>query len=214
MKTILWLALVAMSFSTTTAQVAIYDLDFKKTGNSLNYDFYDGGYFICELPEGTGTFILTAVRSGKKLYTTSTDSGSLILVEKGKQKMAVIGATGGSGNATSSMLATGFHVESTNIGGGMKMPLAKKLTGTFMAFAADSDAVADDENAKTEGFAGNSDMKAELDSGDTRHVNGESMTVSEATTYMEELVARRGYTEETAEDDTGEETTGTTVTTQ
>lgn len=181
-------------------QVAVYRMDFKETGSSLNYDFYTGGYFVCDLPEGTGTFIFTIEENTRKLYTTSTNSGSLFVVKDGSIRMAAIGATGGTGNANSALLVTGSTFDSTNIGGGTRMPVVKSLSGTFLAYTQDGSTTTTNDTttslSATSGLAGFAKASFSLDSSLTRHANADLLTVSEAVDLVVADLVRRGFTEE------------------
>ena len=186
--------------ATAGAQVAVYELDLNETGTTLNYDFYTGGYFICEVPEGTGTFLLTLARNTSKFYAASTNSGELFVVTDGGSRLSAIAADGGSEGANSSLLVTGGKFERTNIGGSISMPVTRRLSGTFQAYSA---SLVTDEGTFREavGLAGFSKASMRLDLALTREANNELLSVGEATELVIEELERRGFSEEPGDDD-------------
>src|SRR5262245_59993828 len=45
--------------SDTTGPIAVYRLTFQKTGDSINYRPYDGGFYVAPVEGGAGSLILT-----------------------------------------------------------------------------------------------------------------------------------------------------------
>ncbi len=201
--------LLVAAMACAHAQVGVYRMSFKETGSSLNYDFYTGGYFVCELPEGTGTFIFTTEENTQKLYTTSAGAGELFIVKDGDIRMAGIGATGDVGNADSALLVTGSKFDKTNIGGGMRMPVVKKLSGTFLAFIVEGTrgdgggSTGTSGLSQSSGLAGFAKASFTLDSALTRDANADLLSVSETVNLVTARLERNGYQPENDQDENG-----------
>jgi hypothetical protein len=186
-----FLALLASSLS-AGAQVLVYKLSFEKTGKTLNYDFYDGGYFVCTGPRGEGTFILTVRANGQRYYTTAA-GGTLFYINDGGERLAVLTANGGDGGASATYQATGNIDGSKSIGGGFAMRYARDLDGYLLASQESGDAVVSDGSDRTEGFAGYSRIKVRIDNDKTRQYNDDVLTQEEAVTELEEYLDNHGY---------------------
>lgn len=210
----------------SNAQVGVYRMNFKETGSSLNFDFYTGGYFVCGLPEGTGTFIFTIEENTRKLYTTSVEGGELFFVNDGDIRMASIGATGGNiGNASSALLVTGSTFDSTNIGGGIRMPVVKKLSGTFLAYIMEgtrkgnsggsttdgSTTTNTSSTSTTNGLAGFANASFTFDAQLTRRANADLLTVADTVTLVTKYLELNRYEKET-DDSSGDSGTTTDTT--
>jgi hypothetical protein len=183
-----------------SAQVLVYKLFFETTGETLNYDFYDGGYFVCEAPRGDGTFILTVKAIDHKRYYTTATGGSLFYIHDRRKYLAVLTADGGTDGANATYQATGDIDGSTKIGGSIRMPIARSLDGYLVASQETGDPVVDDSNDgqnRTDGFAGYSRMKVRLDSGRTKDYNNDMLTQGEAVDAITKYLRDRGYNEET-----------------
>jgi hypothetical protein len=177
---------------TASSQVLVYKLQFETTGKTLNYDFYDGGYFVCPAPRGEGTFILTVRTQGQSLYTTA-DGGDLYYVEDGGKRLAVLTASGDN----ASYQATGDIDGARSIGGSISMPYSRDLEGYLMAAQETGDAVVGSSTDDEDGFAGYSRIKARIDTGKTREYNEDGLTVDEAVTELEAYLELNRYKEET-----------------
>lgn len=183
------------------AQVLVYKLQFETTGKTLNYDFYDGGYFVCTAPKGEGTFILTVRAVNNTLYYTTADGGNLFYIEDRGKRLAVLTASGGTTGATSTYQATGDIDGARSIGGSISMPYARDLDGYLLASQETGDPVIDDPNDPndlSDGFAGYSKIKARIDTGKTKDYNEDDLTVAEAVTEVTTYLKNRHYVAEPA----------------
>lgn len=174
------------------AQVGVYEVSFRETGTTLNYDFYTGGYFITDLPQGSGNFILTIRENARRFYSNTTGSGQLFLVRDGSIRMSAVSAEGGTDSATSTLLATGASFERTNIGGSISLPVTRRLSGMFLAYEAGGNPGGDTFRV-TEGLAGFSEASMRFDLSLTREVNNDFLDVGQATTRVIEHLQRDGF---------------------
>ncbi len=191
-----------------SAQVVVYKLAFKKEGRSLNFSFYEGGYFVATAPQGSGTFIFLVEEDGRRYYTSSSDGGKLFISEDGDLRMASIAGTGGASGSSSLLLASGFDPKSRSLGGGISVPVVEDLKGVFTAYGSltgETDGGDDTDGEETptaieNSFAGSAEVKAKLDLELTREANSELASLSRATEIVLEEVRRRGFVEESTDD--------------
>lgn len=195
--------------ATAPAQVIVYKLFFETTGKTLNYEFYDGGYFVCDAPNGTGTFVLTVRAADHRRYYNAEGSGEIFYINDGNKRLAVLKA---SAATIASYQATGEIDGPKSIGAGFKMPFARELDGYMLASQEEGDAVLDDDgDTRTEGFAGYSRMKLRFEQNLTGDYNADYLDVGGAVDAIAALLERRGYVAENEDDDVN--TTSTTVNT-
>lgn len=198
-------AAILASAPSAFAQVAVYKIDFKRTGRGLNFDFYDGAYFITAAPQGAGSFVFLISEGAQRYYTTSSNAGQLFLSRDGSILMASIAGTSGpagaAGGAQSLLLLNGFDVRPRGIGGGLAAPLADDLRGYFSAYKS---TVSGNSTASGNGtisfiedkFAGFAEASGRLDLRLTREVNATLGTVADGTNLVIEKVKRQGYKQE------------------
>jgi hypothetical protein len=201
-RTLLLLSLIAGLLAVSSAangQVLVYKLFFHTTGDTINYEFYNGGYFVVESPRGTGTFVLTLDEHGEKLYDSS-GSGEMFFIrkdERSNRMIAVLRAEGaGSGSSAQAYFqATGKVGGGVRLGGGFAAPVSESLEG-FMVASGSGEPIADgDSGNDTEapGFAGQARMKASLDDGLTQEFNANFLDVSAAVAALETHLEQDGF---------------------
>ncbi len=187
--------LLLLAAVSTHAQVGVYELDLNDTGTSLNYEFYTGGYFITDLPEGSGTFVFTVERNARRFYADSQGSGQLFIVEDGSSMLSAISGSGDQDEISASLLLTGGKFSVINIGGSISMPVTRNLSGSFQA-SSSSFVTNEGTFRETIGVAGFSDASMKLDLSLTRHVNNNREDVSTATQTVIDDLERRGFNPE------------------
>jgi len=210
LPTLLLFCGATLSSQTASAQIAVYKLAFKKTGRSLNFGFYDGGYFIVEAPRGTGTFVFLIEENGGRFYTTSSEAGELFISQDGDLRMASIAGTGGTSGATSLLLASGFNIRSTSLGAGIRVPLADELGGFLTAYGTDPTATDGETTTTQSSFAGSAEVRAKIDINYTRLANKDLSDVSEATALVISELEQRGFRPEPTDGTDGETATAET----
>ncbi len=199
-----------LSFA-ASAQVAVYDLDFEKAERSINFSFFDGGYFVLDGLTGTGSFIFTynEVRDGRRqpLYARSIDSAEAFTAVKGDTRKTVVRATATTETGLAHYLAFGSvndQITANNRGQRITIDIARSLWGHVLASDDESDVQfeAGDQNI---GFAGISTFDLRLDPDRTREANRTGDTASEALARLIEELEALGFVDDS---DDGEEDTG------
>ena len=214
-----WLALFgAIAFAVAApvkseAQVFVYRLKMEEQEDKqLNFDFYERGYFIAPAAEsGLGTFIFTADDGdGLKYYSVAQDSARYFFVRKRTERKAVIFSSSANGSANSVFMAVGKVGDQTfNFGGEIgRVAYAEELTGHVMAADDDSDPVYDDGSKATEGFAGISNMRFQLDTARTGDASRNSRSSAEVVALIVADLEAAGFEGEGA---SAEPTSGTRV---
>ncbi len=193
----IWVAAALLAAASAHAQVGVYEIDLNETGTTLNYEFYTGGYFITDLPEGSGNFVFTTERNTRRFYSTVNSSGDLFIVTDGDSKLSTVSgrSVDSSNTISSSLLATGGKFSVTNIGGSISLPVTQNLSGQLQA---SSSTFTTNEGTfrETVGVAGFSDVSMKLDRRLTRHVNNNLENVEEATDTVIEDLERQGFAPE------------------
>ncbi len=204
-RALFFIAVILSSAPLAFAQVAVYRIDFKRTGRGLNFDFYDGAYFVTTAPVGSGSFVFLVSDGAKRYYRVASDAGQLFLSKDGKLLMASIAGTGGdsgaAGGAQSLLLLNGFNVRSRGVGGGISLPLVDDLRGYFSAYRSSVSNSGNSTSSATisfveDKFAGFAEATANFDVRLTREINSTLGSVSDGIKLVIEKVKRQGYQSE------------------
>jgi hypothetical protein len=198
------LLLAAMILGITSpafSQVVVYKVKFEKTGESLNYESYEGGFFVTNFNESIGNVILTITDGAFRFYVQVGEAGELFLIRDEGKRVAVFRASGTNANGvTVSYQAIGKVKRSVDIGGGYAAPIARKLEGFLLASADSRDAAADEESNdlfdETVGFAGSSEIAIRFDKDRTREYNENLFDVNDATAALIQELEQDGFDEE------------------
>ncbi len=177
------------------AQLAIYRLEFDKTGPSINYGFYDEGYVIADAAGGPATWLLT-FRDEDTLqnqYITIEEFGSLFYANKADLTRAVISAAAATGTPQTTFLLIGDltrDVESDNI--------TVEVAGTLHGFAISADdesGLPFDSREGNIGYAGASEIKASFQTDRSDAASRDRLTIADALADIVEMFESRGFTE-------------------
>jgi hypothetical protein len=198
---LLLMTLILGVSSQAISQVVVYKVKFEKTGESLNYESYEGGFFVTNFNDSIGNVILTITDGAFRYYVEVEEAGELFLIRNEGKRVAVFRASGTNANGvTVSYQAIGKVKRSVKIGGGYAAPIARKLEGYLLASASERDAAADDESNdefdETVGFAGSSEIAIRFDADRTREYNERLFDVSDATDALIAELEQDGYDEE------------------
>jgi hypothetical protein len=161
-----------------TGHAIVYKLEFEKSGDSINFDFFDSGYFVGPIDgssvSGLGTFIFLSRSNDEKTFVVVPDSGLLYIAKKGTRVRMVIGGGNVAETGFSTYLAMG-EVNTTMRVSGRKLRLALTLTGSAIAAADESDLEGTDNEPTdgTLGLAGQLKMDAKLQRGFTFTANAD-----------------------------------------
>lgn len=166
--------------SKADAQVLVYRLDFKKSGRSINFDFFDAGYFVVDGLGGEGTFIVTYREGGRDFYLSSEGAGELFFAVKPGAERAVIRANADNDTAQSQILLIGDLDDKISVNlRGQRITLAVSPFLRGSALASDSESGLDFLTNNSIGFAGFADAKAYLDRIRTHLANRANLSVAE-----------------------------------
>ena len=180
------------------AQVVVYKLRINPR-NSVNIDFYNGGYFVTSPTGGDGSFVFTRKEDGTKTYKEGV-TGTLFtgVTESGERKWVVQATSGGATVAAkSSYVAFGTAerpTRFTGLGYDMEVEIAKTMRGGIVA----STTEADPDNPDKLGFAGDFDWKLVWDEGQTNAANKKGNTIAQTLADLVVKLEGDGYLEESA----------------
>jgi hypothetical protein len=214
------------SFSAASAQttpatgegpVAVFRLSFDKTGDSINYRPYQGGYYVAPIEGGAGSLILTLKTGALRQYFTYEAFGEVFVAVKGEEKRMVLSATATNEVNTTVFYAIGntdkeLHVESRNATSDVKV--AEKMTG----FAVSADRETDlpfNGSGTSVGVAGASILTARLEETLTNVAIRDNLDVAAEIAVIEAILEGSGYVDGNATTGGGTGTgtgTGTTQT--
>jgi hypothetical protein len=154
----------------------IYSLDFKKTGSSINFNFFDGGFVIGPYEGsalvGLGSFIFTNTNDGLKEYFLVEESAHMFIAKKGTGRRMVFG--GGSIGEAGFSGYQGIGRPTTSLSvPGITLKIASTMKGKALA-GADETSLVGTINEPSDGtlsLAGNLYVTASLRTGFTRQAN-------------------------------------------
>lgn len=196
-----WLLLgAALSAS---AQIATFKVSFFTDPNSINFSFFDGGYFVLNGLDGTGSLIFTYDEVDSKTgakherYVVAENSVQLFIAISRFQRKAVLRASAETGTATSHYLATGDLRERISLnlrGQRVSFQTPRLMKGYVLASDDESDAEFPPRDGNPEiGFAGMASVLIRLEEGRTKEANKVNRTVSEEIEVLAAELERRGY---------------------
>jgi hypothetical protein len=188
---LLWL----LGVTGASAQYLVYELRFTPDEDSVNFSFYTGAYMIAPVQGGAATIVLTTEEGGNRFYAVAEGGGKYFVAANQRVKKAAFSATALRGTAQAFYSASGYLNRSLLLdspSGARSWRVAEALNGRFMA--------ADDESAVgpaadgSFGMVGSARIKGTLREDLTLNATLSSSTLTEATTYILELLEKYGYT--------------------
>ena len=206
------LAFTLLAGGVGRGQVLIYQMDFSKTDDGINFEIFDRAYFVGEALGGQGSFVFTYRENGRDFYTAAEDSGEIFYaVRKGDGK-AVIRATAENGTALSHYLVTGDLKSTLSMnlrGQRVSFRVANHLRGMMLASDSEED-ITFTPTDNTLGFSGSASIHGSLEHARTRNANKLNQSVSEAFQDLLDDLERMGISSDTEpeepEDDTDTDT--------
>ncbi len=200
---------LALSLVPVAAQVAIYEMEFEREDRSINFSFFDGGFFVMDGLTGAGSFVFTfqEVENNrlKDLYITSENSAETFTAIKKGTRKAVVRATAQTTTGLSHYLAIGELEESLPVqlrGQELRFEVATTLRGYVLASDDESDVDFTDET-ETLGFAGLASMKMNLDRIRSLDANRLNQTTTETVAALVAELEDFGFEAEGAGDGDG-----------
>ena len=181
--------------TTSNTGVIVYELTFKHLAG-FNAEFYDGGFLVVPATGGgKGSVIFTSTDSGRRIYRAFENSVSYFPARSKEQRYNVITMTGTT-SATVSMQAYGKADHKLTIDNStftMSVKVANKLRGIAQAALDESSKATTSDN--TNGFVEYSEMKVNIDEGETNKANDKSLSVSTTFTNIKNTLTARGYSD-------------------
>ncbi len=210
------LAALLLPAEQASSQVVIYKLDFKETGSSINFSFFEEALLVVPALGGTGTLILFDQTGGRRQYVLAQDSARLFVALKDKNTrkavfsaFAMTGATEafymGLGSLTETIHAYSATSEFTT-------KVAGKLEGHVQVAGDESDlsSISDDGSI---GFAGTVKMKANLQKERTNRANKLGQDVTAAVADLILYLENHGFSDADAPEPTTTNVTDTDTST-
>ncbi len=180
------------------SQVIIYKLDFKETGSSINFSFFEQGFLVAPALGGTGSLILLD-QSGGRHYVLAEDSAKLFVALKDRDtRKMVFSALAASGATEAFYMAMGSlseTIKAYSATSEFKTKVAGKMEGSVQVAGDESDLKSLAEDGSI-GFAGTAKMKADLQKERTNRANKLGQDVASATADLVEYLERHGFTDE------------------
>lgn len=193
---LLWL----LGVSGASAQFLVYEMHFAPEEESLNFSFYSGSYMIAPVQGGAATLVLTTEDGGNRFYAVSESSGKFFVAANRRTKKAAFSATALRGTAQAFYSASGYLNRSLLLDsptGARSWRIAEALDGRFMA--ADDESAAGPAADGSFGMVGSARIKGKLREDLTLNATHSAQTLTEATTYILELLEKYGYTPDAGE---------------
>jgi len=195
-----WLFGAAM---TASAQIATFRVSFSTDPNSINFSFFDGGYFVLNGLDGSGSLIFTydevepRTQAVQERYVISEDAVQMFIAINKNQRKAVLRASAETETAISHYLAVGDLRERISLnlrGQRVSFTTPRLMKGYVLASDDESDAEFPLQNGNTDiGFAGMASVLIRLEDGRTKEANKANRTVSEEIEFLAAELERRGY---------------------
>lgn len=193
-------ASLLLSAIDANSQVVIYKLDFKETGSSINFSFFEEGFLVAPALGGTGSLILLD-QSGGRQYVLAEDSARMFVALKDRdtRKMvfsafAMTGATEAFYMAMGSLSET---IRAYNATSEFTTKVADKMEGSVQVAGDESDLKSLAEDGSI-GFAGTAKMRADLQKERTNRANKLGQDVATATAELVEYLERLGFSDTNA----------------
>lgn len=201
--------------NTNAGPLGIFRMTFSKTGDSINYRPYQGGYYVTPLEGGTGSLILTLVTGSTKQYFTYQSFGDSFVAVKGDSKKMVFSATAANDVSTTVFYAIGetdtdINTEFRN--GSVDLKVASKMLGYAVSADSEKD-LPFSGSGNSVGVAGVSILTCKFDESLTHTANDAGNNVGDAITAIIAQLTKSGYTDGLATSGTGGTGTNGTGTT-
>ena len=198
------LAVVAWAAAPTSAdaQVLVYDVEFEEFDRSINFAFFERGFFVVEALGGNGSFVFTFEEEGRDFYLTAADAGELFFAVKPGMERAVMRASAVTDSAQTQYLIIG-KLDSTvsfNLRGQrVSARVATRMTGNVLASDSEPD-VEFTPDAEI-GFAGFAEMSAELNDKRTLEAKRTDQTVAGAVQGIIDELTELGFEDDAQRED-------------
>ncbi len=181
--------------ATDKFDLVVYRLSFKKTGESLNYKQFSGGYFVGGSVNGSGALILEMERDGLKLFKEYLNFGSLFVAKAQGERKAVLSAMDTNSISSTVFFAVGdanqsFKVNAPSITGSVNF--SKKLTGYTISADSESDLAFFGDGGDI-GVAGVSLFTATYLEETTKLANKNQRTVAKEVDQLEKELQEKGF---------------------
>jgi len=181
------------------AQLLVYELSLSKTGRSVNYTFFQGGYLLVDTAASTFSSVIVLSDPNTFFFYQApaliSGSYNTMLDYTGNQHAVLFGASAGVSTSDSGALQViGDLDRYSSVGGGKSARLSEKLTGYLLASGPQGNAATTNGTTSSfeYGYAGASKATAEYKSDLTKKVNNDKLASADALSYLQTLLTNRG----------------------
>lgn len=188
-------AALAATVAPVGAQLLIYDLALEKTGRSVNFVNFEGGYLVIDT--AAATFDSLVVANDPNTFTAYQAPGfvggsySLIRDYSGRSHAVLFGASSSGDNTALQVL--GPIDSNRNVGGKLRANVSEKLRGFLLASSPESTSGGNGTATTFEyGFAGSDRAAATYNSNLTRQANNQELDGAGALNFLGILLSNRG----------------------
>ena len=184
--------------TTSSGPVAVYRLAFKVTGDTINYQPYQNGYYVAPISGGggVGSLILTKIIGGQRQYFTYANFGELFVAMHGEKRKAVITCTAANSVSTTTFFAIGEtddEMEVKTAGANSTVFVATRLDGYAVSADSERDLPFASSTAADVGVAGACTLAARLDNTMTEDAIKQGRTLATQITDIQTRLKADGY---------------------
>jgi hypothetical protein len=179
-----------------SAQLVVYTLQFKPTGESINYRSYQSGYYVAPITGGTGSLVLMLTTGGQKQFFTYSNFGELFVAMNGGDRKTVLSATAANTVSTTTFYAIGTANDRVTVktrAAESQVYVANKLTGYSVSADSERDLPFSSAGSTDVGVAGAAFLTASFDEGRSTAANRENRTLAAEVTEIETFLTSKGY---------------------
>lgn len=182
----------------------VYRLSFSKTGESINFKPFSGGYYIASASKGQSSLIIEAnVKGAGKLYKAYSNFGTLFATTSDTSRKGVLAAMDATSVSSTTYFAIGdlndsFKVDTPSFKGSVNY--AKKLKGYAISADSGFDLAFLGEDADV-GVGGAASLTASYLEETSKLANKNLRTVADEVLQLEKELKADGFTKDTSKSD-------------
>lgn len=202
----LWTSCLLLCSASLSASIISYQLEFNRTGRSVNYPNPRGGYLVVDLESGSvsSIVVLNDPETNEKYFTTGLFNGNYFTAtsDSSGNVSDVISAGGGGGFESAALQISGRVRTNVDIGGDERVDAARKLVGFLLMSGSDAVVVESEEenpDASDElalGYVGSAKVTAEIAESDTQNFNNNDKSAADAIGTYAEIYENSGISSE------------------
>lgn len=177
------------------AQVAVYRIEFKDLGDSINFQEFEQGYYVVPAQGGSGNLVLTSYEGALRTYFPVDNFGTAFFATERDRTRMVISMANASDAVNTSIVAHGklaTTLRSTTVSTTTKARVARVLRGFSLSADSEQDVPFEGDEVDT-GVVGFSEVKFILEQDQTNRANQAGETADETFTRLVEELESRGF---------------------